>query len=622
MPAPFELPGYHWDESRQKFFKTERTATAPTGASWAQAEVRHRQQQDEQRSGCKRRRVEGGGHGRDRDRGQSQGDPPPPPIVRAPVFGRLSVLLERPLDRSAPSASSSSSPLSVAAAAVARGLCYRGQVDCSNSSGGDPERDRTRVSCLYVHDDDGTSDGQNPWPDAMGVLYTNCPRPDGRSDVRAQYIPRDDRGFIPSLWPTEGSLGRLRHLESPHLEGLDVPDASAICYAAASRQLIVTSRRLAEGRRIVRAPGVERSDGICMHVIVPSAEERPRGESRHPDNLAHVYGNGAQDAVYGCAAAPSPASSGMLCVVGAGRGLALINGERLRRGTMTAAMGAGGLGRRRTAGLFLSDYQIGTPPADEESSSSIVTAVDFLDGHPQLVLAGGRRPHPWIVDLRQGQHRSWHSLRGDAGCSPDGEPQVTNAIAHVRSAGSHRVVAAGLRDSMLLYDVRCMGTSFSSFSSSSSQSPVASSVVLRFDEYRNEARLMGTGFDVEPRLNLVAVGDDRNAFSPPTTAASAASSGGGVSLFSMVTGERLATGTDMMRRISQPCRRDTAVPSPLILPRVAAVRFARLPGDCTSSLFVAVGHQVQVYSLGEPFGPEDEDEDEDGPDSPRGPRLR
>ncbi|KAK0639321.1 hypothetical protein B0T16DRAFT_450059 [Cercophora newfieldiana] len=50
-----EIPGYYYDEEKKKYFKIERTRTAPEGAAWSKENVKRRKIEEEKKEGEKRR---------------------------------------------------------------------------------------------------------------------------------------------------------------------------------------------------------------------------------------------------------------------------------------------------------------------------------------------------------------------------------------------------------------------------------------------------------------------------------------------------------------------------------------------------------------------------------------
>lgn len=376
-----------------------------------------------------------------------------------------------------------------------------------------------------------------------------------------------------------------------------------------------------------------------------------------------IFGGRPIDAVYACT--PAPRGYDALCLVGTEDGLRAIDIEAVTRltdvnvryfqpnllssialdsvdGTVTGPqtyrpLNDNDLRCFPPSGLFMRrQYRLGTPPFDnrrrQAPQPNLVTTVDFVNNHPQLAVAGGRNSVPWLVDLRE---RSWSPF----GMNANAVSYIQNAVARVRSVGEYHVVAAGLRDSMVMYDLRYLktprknGTGYSSGNRKPPITPVAEPL-FRFIDYYNDDRLMGLGFDVDPTLGIVAAAE-----SHPV---SAVGPSGGMGLFSLWTGERLNTpalwriqhSVDTLVRTYKPTekmlrerlhpfgqnvmsREEGAEPPFTIVeesngradgsggwgrfkmwerPQIAAISFAALPREGTS-LFVGVDARIHKYSL-------------------------
>ncbi len=342
--------------------------------------------------------------------------------------------------------------------------------------------------------------------------------------------------------------------------------------------------------------------------------------------------------MYACAA--SPRGFDALCVIGTGRGLLAIDLAALtdRSRFPQVVFGSHVANETKTA---LSRHQVIRPPGVSSRTAAepnMVTSVDFVDGHPHLVLAAGRRPDPWLADMREDGRAALRSMftggsraaalsPGEAaedvvnmtGGGDGGGRATTNAVAHVRSAGPYHVVAAGLRDTMLLYDLRYIRRRRGAVHGVHGAQSHAGEPLLQFADYHNDVRLIGLGFAVDAGLGLVAAAEDHKAYTRLK---------GGFSLFSLATGERLgAPGlcqfshhTDtIVHTYRPPAQPDpdlvafTASQSPLPhltrlapphmllpprpLPHVAALSFASLPGERGTSLFVGGHAYVHKFSL-------------------------
>ena len=178
--------------------------------------------------------------------------------------------------------------------------------------------------------------------------------------------------------------------------------------------------------------------------------------------------------------------------------------------------------------------RLGEPKLSADNSARFnsifsATSVDFVHQHPYLLVAAGRHPVPWLVDLRD---PSWHAFGDtsmvetyDASIRIDGRDREHNVVTHARSAGEHHVVAASLKNKMLMYDLRYMKNP-----KSSREEDVVAAALFRFRNYHKSTRTAGLGFAVDAELGLVAAGEEHDYYT---------GLGGGLSLYSLATGERL-----------------------------------------------------------------------------------
>ncbi|POR38076.1 Plasma membrane ATPase, partial [Tolypocladium paradoxum] len=52
---PVEIPGYYYDEAKKKYFKIEKSHTAPSSASWSSDSVKKRKAEDATRQAARHR---------------------------------------------------------------------------------------------------------------------------------------------------------------------------------------------------------------------------------------------------------------------------------------------------------------------------------------------------------------------------------------------------------------------------------------------------------------------------------------------------------------------------------------------------------------------------------------
>lgn len=174
-----------------------------------------------------------------------------------------------------------------------------------------------------------------------------------------------------------------------------------------------------------------------------------------------------------------------------------------------------------------------------------IFAVDCSRLDPDLVVAGGRQGTISTTDTRSGEL---------AESFMHGTTATHLRIAPGGDGDGHRVLVAGVRNTMAIYDRRWLGRR-------SNKAPA----VLTFPEYRNEARVR-IGWDVCPESGVVV----------------AAEGTGAVALYSLASGRRVG---------ELPLGSRASEEDP-----VGCLRVARLGGDAMPSVFVAVEAGVAKFS--------------------------
>ncbi|CAK7266846.1 plasma membrane H+-ATPase [Sporothrix epigloea] len=552
---------------------------------------------------------------------------------------------------------------------------------------------QTVISCMYVHGED-----VNP---GAGIVYTNYTRSADIHGVKGQYIPVNDNGDVVFDFALSPRLIDYSPYQRTRPEEMTVLHPTAICFHESSRNLIVCSST--PHARIERpvptiqffAPEVSdhtsRKEDVTWQfgcnpprrffpdltaavVVVSDARLAP------PKPLHQLYSNCRSESINACVA--SPRGYDALCIVATDAGLRAIdiattesiplrdmNDSRTSRmdpgfsvvsdfvDTVHPRLLNAGLHAQRHYSYDVLDMKRQKHFDMPHNNRFTVTSVDFIHKHPRLVVAAGRHPVPWLVDLSD---RSWHAFGGtsmvngyDTSIRIDGPGRgEDNAVTHARSAGEYHVVAASLNNKMLMYDLRYMKDP-----RSSREEDVVAAALFRFRNYHKSSRLTGLGFDVDAELGLVAAAEEHDYYT---------GLGGGVSLFSLATGERVhapglwqfSHSPERLARIYTPTETlltlprtttkeaasssvlpvtvntsesdyhdfgldgpeslQTRSPKPFItvtcgsdrkryescathvatqsLPRVGALSFAALPREGTS-LFVAAGARVHKFSL-------------------------
>ncbi|EPE08775.1 plasma membrane atpase [Ophiostoma piceae UAMH 11346] len=691
MPAPFEFPGHYWDEAKGKFFKIESSGTAPAGARWSREEVSHQRQRERIAESSDRRRDQGqigrGRAGRDQ-RGRRGGrerpakrtkfgpeqqtlqhtslrdtqlfrdaadDTPGDGYIvlpsrictrlsaRQPFLGREANDARTPFGASTSSGRCFESSLRTSAAAWhTRALQYKGTVPVLD------EQFALSIEAQDVADLGGAGRDEllaGPFraaltqPKVLSGTKISC-------IIKGQYIMTDEDEFVSHVWPDRPPFDKYKVYERSRPEMLSIRRASTISYHESSRNMIVTSSSADAREPIIQvfsphSDGDVPNDGVTWQL----------GSTQRHGNAAVVFDGRTIGANSINACVPSPGGFDALCVVGTENGLAVVD---LNVGQPKGAFGPAQAGTSRRTTLRLRPPHL--QPSNSHSgyaggaSPGYIASLDFVHNHPALVVAGGRFATPWLVDLRENTLKETHNGGGKgAGAraatwrslrpfTPEDDEYATRMgsralghiwnATHVRSVNEHHVVVAGLRNTMVLYDLRYLRpyapkraagswgrSSSGSVSSSNGRSvhdtSTAAEPLLRFSNYYNSDRMTGLGFAVNRELGIVAAAEEHAPFT---------GLGGGVGLFSLATGERLAApslkstichSTETLSRIypslatSQPtitttARRPTAKRvssvSSINLPRIPALSFSELPGEDGPSLFAGIGANVHKFS--------------------------
>ncbi|KAL0940619.1 uncharacterized protein CTRU02_203382 [Colletotrichum truncatum] len=165
----------------------------------------------------------------------------------------------------------------------------------------------------------------------------------------------------------------------------------------------------------------------------------------------------------------------------------------------------------------------------------------FLPENPSVLLAGGRNRDVKLIDLRV-KWSEWESL-------PAGP------IAHLKAVNRHQFVTAGPRSRMAVFDIRYRRSK-----------PNGTKPVVEFAAYRNEAH-MHIGWDVDVASGVVAAAHDD----------------GSVGMYSLLSGRRLRCPAVDVIKARTP---------------VKSLQFQTMPGRRHPSLFVGVGPNLKMFSVG------------------------
>ncbi|KAK7977605.1 hypothetical protein PG988_005095 [Apiospora saccharicola] len=235
---------------------------------------------------------------------------------------------------------------------------------------------------------------------------------------------------------------------------------------------------------------------------------------------------------------PGPAASSTVCAIGSNRGILQWDAER--------------------------DPRWLAPSIHTTTYAEIyrdIFALEFMNEHPSILLAGGRPGHLSIKDVRD---------RNDD--TRNVSKKLGSPITHIKSLNEHNVLVSGLKNAMAVYDVRMLRNGSSNNNGNARANrrhPALAHVmpVVQFPDYRNGPHIQ-IGLDVDRENGIVA----------------AAHEDGKVAVYSTKTGHRLQSPD-----IDQ-IRSHRGV--------IQSLQFETMPRDTHPTLFVGNGSNLHTYSFG------------------------
>ncbi|EGY22512.1 hypothetical protein VD0002_g3977 [Verticillium dahliae] len=235
------LPGYYYDEVKKKYFKIEKSHSAPASAAWSAANVKRRKLENEH-TAAKHARSERTKRNVKRAR-----------ALREPLLGGF---LDRQLGIGAPDAE-------VSAAVWALGLVDRHHVGFVDDSrrGAVPN-----LGCLWVGGEDTRT--------GVGVAYTSLSE---SSSVRSTYIHTDSCGIVGQR--TSPTQQRITTTNVVYEESVQCNQVSSISYHQPSHRMLVTTREPSND------PGVH----FFSPRVTSPTEDRPHWELGSPRLPANHY---------------------------------------------------------------------------------------------------------------------------------------------------------------------------------------------------------------------------------------------------------------------------------------------------------------------------------------------
>lgn len=444
------------------------------------------------------------------------------------------------------------------------GLRQKGEV--SFLPGREQQPDAPSISCLLVEGGEEAA--------GLGMAYAAI---DGRQ-LQSSYIPTDKDERINFGSDSERMRApRLSALQSEDIQG----DISSVAYHRGSHTMIVTSTATgsveSRGRINLFQPaptselGILESDGWFLRQFGGRRPTWLLGDTPAYVSYTSPVRGLTMHAVRAC-----PASgSGAEALIATSHGIMSFDGGRAG-GEINWLTPKPPSNPQQPSHRHGGRGTSGAPPRD-------VFSVDYSPSNPRVCYAGCRDSRVLRVDTRtpspgSGSDSGWDSFRH------------ASSAAHVRCLDDHRVLVAGPRSAMAIYDTRWAAPRRSHPNSGRNDHRNGSSngngngniaqPVVQFPGYNNEVHIR-IGLDVTHAAGGLC-GSGGGGI------AAAALGDGTVGIFSLRTGRRLRAGdVDDPRALKAP---DGAV--------VKALQFQRLPWEKEASLFVGVGPVVKKFTFG------------------------
>ncbi|KAM0511159.1 hypothetical protein ACHAPE_010181 [Trichoderma viride] len=444
--APVEIPGYYYDSEKKKYFKIEKTQTAPSSAQWSSESV-------------KRRKVESKIAQESSNRAQLVKNHIKRSVLRNDIVNSGLFARETGHQRAAESGRGRVEDEDVAAAMWARELTDKGQTAFTPSM----------TWNTYPHMPSFYVSGQECGTDSA-VAYATL----DEQTLMGKYLDTDENENLVNIPAGQRDPSRL------HLEMVHCPQMSSIKYHQPSHRLLFTSREPGHGLALITfSPTIDTDHKGARHWLLANTDSYCKllfQPSTNPQWYVHQ-------------STPAPASSNLLCVVGTSNGILRVRSDE-SIGWITTNDVPPSIdpttkvdnGRRNRPGKRARARHGPWTPQE-------IFSQDFQIDNHNVLFAGGRQPQLWISDLRTPTAGWSHVKHG-------------SSIAHVRSINPHQVIVAGLQNQMSIYDTR-----FFQSDRTNSHGRTISSPLLDFPDYRNEARYH-IGWDVCTELNLVASAQD------------------------------------------------------------------------------------------------------------------
>ncbi|KAI0479079.1 hypothetical protein GGR56DRAFT_633394 [Xylariaceae sp. FL0804] len=284
-----EIPGYYYDTSKGRYFKIEKTGTAPRQAAWSSDNVKKRRLEDDEAAATQRHRN----------------------LTKSRIT--RSKALSNPLMGGFLARECGDEIRDVPAASFARGLLEKGQLPLADARW----RSNANVKHMYIGNQDHKT--------GLCTAYATV----DEFTLISTYLPRDRQGRMHRRLLADYMLPSSHISPCPELVLSQISD---IKYHKSSNQILATSRAAGRGITICAfSPTVTEPEDRRPHWLLGWSGDtvytnlKAAGDARYSDHQANAI-------------APAPAGSSRICAVGTSRGIATWDEDgylRWRRGTVT-----------------------------------------------------------------------------------------------------------------------------------------------------------------------------------------------------------------------------------------------------------------------------------------------
>ncbi|CAH0059373.1 unnamed protein product [Clonostachys solani] len=447
-----------WNEEKKKYFKVEKSSTAPSASTWSSDAVKRRKVEHQASEVVRKRDWELRSH-----------------IKRHRLWEHT--VASGTLKREIRDDLSWEGGDSLKAAAWAGGLEAKGEVRF-----GSHHRRSGHLPCLWIG---GQEQGLE-----TAVAYTSRSSLFQYWDVPRSYIkivevvltggsaysggrrnPVDDDGKLSFREdvPLDSPRRPVRYIESTRCSQM-----SSISYHQASHRILLTSREPGNplGLNIFSPPRCRGTEGPW---ILGEAANHQRISFSRLWRHDHV-------ALNTCKPAP-PSLPHLICAIATDSGLVSVATDESVSLITSHNPFRSDRNRNRT-------HQHTRTPRD-------VFDLDFHPTNPNIIFSGGRQPRVWIKDTR----------------TPPSEPcrHITHpsSVARLRAISENQLLVCGPQSAMAVYDVRFFPTPQGGGRNDDDNAPPRPrpGPLLAFPEYVNGAHL-AVGFDVSPELGIAAAAQD------------------------------------------------------------------------------------------------------------------